>query len=104
MKAFKIGVESSKKNNNSASDIEAQIIEENKKNVEAGVKLKEKELKIKKQNFAQEINNALVNNPTPEQLEIVAEKIQKHHINSFDAKDLEKIDISALEEILNVFK
>lgn len=104
MKAFKIGVESSKKNNNSASDIEAQIIEENKKNVEAGVKLKEKELKIKKQKLAQEINNSLVNNPTPEQLEIVAEKIQKYNIKSFDAKDLDNIDISVLEEILNVFK
>ena len=103
MKAFEMGVAASKKKNNTEAEIKAQKEIEDKMNVEAGTKLKKKELVQKKKELAQSINQALVNNPTPEQLEVVAKKISDNNIKSFDIKDLEDIDVTVLEDIKNVF-
>ena len=103
MKAFEMGVTASKKKNNTEAEIKAQKKIEDKMNVEAGTKLKKKELVQKKKELAQSINQALVNNPTPEQLEVVAKKISDNNIKSFDIKDLEDIDVTVLEDIKNVF-
>lgn len=104
MEAFKIGVEASKKKKQTDAEIKAQIAEEDKKNVEAGVKLQKKELKAKKNNLAQEINQALVGSPSPEKLEAVSKKLAEHNIKGFDEKNLENVDVSALEEILKILK
>ena len=104
MEAFNIGVENSRKNKKTDKEIEEQRVEENKKNVEAGVKLQQKEMKAKKASLAQEINQALVNGPTTDQLEAVSKKLAEYNIKGFDEKSLEGVEISALEEILVIFK
>lgn len=104
MEAFNIGVENSRKNKKTDKELEEQRVEENKKNVEAGVKLQQKELKVKKSSLAQEINQALVSGPTPDQLEAVSKKLAEYNIKGFDEKNLENVEVSALEEILVIFK
>ena len=104
MKAFKMGVETSKKNKQSDAELKVQFEEENKKNTEAGVKLQKKELKAKKNNIAQEINQALVGSPSPEKLEAVSKKLAEYNIKGFDEKNLENVEVSALEEILKILK
>ena len=104
MKAFEMGVEASKKKKQSDDELKAQVEEENKKNIEAGVKLQKKELKAKKNNIAQEINQALVSSPSPEKLEAVSKKLAEYNIKGFDEKNLEDVEVSALEEILSILK
>ena len=103
MKAFEIGVQASRTQNITKAEEKKLLKEEEEFNDKAAQKLKERELKNKKKNLANQINEKLTSNPDKDSLIELQKIISDNNIKGFDDKSLESVDLSVLESILQIF-
>ena len=105
MKAFEMGVENSRSQAQTKTEIKKQLAEENEANNMAGQKLLKKEMVVKKEELAKEITAILPDIKEDKDLMTkLAQALKDKDIKGFDAKNLETVSIDDLKEIIDMLK